>query len=163
MRAESEQKSCEGMDEQKILLEQLHRSGRFIYHRVSNARGQGCVLKILAEHPSITQKELLALQNIQPGSLSEILTKLERKGLITRTKDELDKRKVCVSLTEAGKKESAKRLVEVNRNDLFTGLEPEERQELLRLLTKLNQSWDERYCKKDCGRRNDEEASREEK
>ena len=40
--------------------------------------------------------------HIQPGSMSEIVTKLERKGLISRSRDTEDNRKVILSITEQG-------------------------------------------------------------
>ena len=130
---------------QQELLRVLHHCGRFVYHRVHGARGQSSVLRILAENPRITQKELLGLLHVQPGSLSEILTKLENKGLIVRAKDEEDKRKVLVAITEEGQRAVGDTSDELTAEELFAALDEGEQRELTRLLTKVAEDWDVRY------------------
>ena len=51
-------------------------------------RGQGRVLAILAENPEISQKKLSFLLDMRNQSLSELLAKLEKAGLITRVPSE---------------------------------------------------------------------------
>ena len=130
---------------QAELLYQLRRSGRFIHHRVQGAGGQSRVLQTVYEHPGITQKELLPLLEVQPGSLSEMLTKLERRGFVERTRDSFDKRRVCVSLTEKGVSMIAGRDLDVYRQDLFKCLSREEQEQLMGILLKLNADWYERF------------------
>lgn len=85
-------------------LESLMRAcGHFLYHRGQRGGGQGGILSILNKKDHISQKELQDMLRIQPGSLSEILMKLEQKGLIVREKDAQDRRKSILHLTEAGK------------------------------------------------------------
>lgn len=89
----------------------------------------------------MTQKELQEILHVQPGSISEILAKLEDKGLILREKDDSDKRKSIIKLTEAGR--NAKDMVSVEDNDggLFDALSDEEQGTLKELLKKLLDSW----------------------
>jgi len=129
-----------------VLMEQC---GHFIWHRMGGKKGQIKILKILSKNPEITQAELQSKLNIQPGSISEIMTKMENKGLITKTKDEEDKRKYVISITEKGKKN----LCEHPRNDfagkkgLFDVLDEQEQEELRRILSRLIENWEERFGK----------------
>ena len=66
--------------------------------------GQRRVLRLLAETESISQQSLQEILAIRPGSLSELLGKLEHKGLIARTQDEADRRKNSLSLTDEGRR-----------------------------------------------------------
>ena len=61
------------------------------------------VLTLLQESDGISQRKLALILDIRPQSLSELLGKLERDGLIRREKNEDDKREILVSLTEVGR------------------------------------------------------------
>lgn len=63
--------------EQDDLYNILRACGHHLYHRFGKDMGQGRILAILSERESITQKELQEMLRIQPGSATEILTKLE--------------------------------------------------------------------------------------
>lgn len=65
-------------------------------------RGQGRVLALLAVKPETTQRELSYLLDMRQQSLSEILSKLEEKGYITREKSEQDGRVTVIKLTVEG-------------------------------------------------------------
>ena len=60
------------------------------------------VLVILYHKGQTTQRELQQFLDIRSTSLSEILKKLENRGLIARNQNENDKRSVIVSLTDQG-------------------------------------------------------------
>ncbi|MBE6753185.1 MAG: MarR family transcriptional regulator [Ruminococcaceae bacterium] len=64
----------------------------------------GRTLGIMAENDGVTSRELAELLDIRPSSLTELLGRLEGKGLVSRTPDENDRRVVRVSLTEEGRK-----------------------------------------------------------
>lgn len=67
-------------------------------------RGQNRVLNIIADNDGLNQKELAELLDIRSASTSELLNKLERSNLITREKDEADKRITHVFLSDEGRK-----------------------------------------------------------
>ncbi|MDQ7096627.1 MarR family transcriptional regulator [Desulfosporosinus sp. PR] len=67
-------------------------------------RGQNRVLNIIADNDGLNQKELAELLDIRSASMSELLNKLERSSLITREKDEADKRITHVFLSDEGRK-----------------------------------------------------------
>ncbi len=89
----------------------------------------------------MTQKELQEALGIQPGSASEILSKLEARGLVGRQRDEQDKRKVVLRITEAGRAGAQACSDEKKGRNLYEGLSSEEQESLKELLTKLLNSW----------------------
>ncbi|MDR0906809.1 MAG: MarR family winged helix-turn-helix transcriptional regulator [Oscillospiraceae bacterium] len=104
--------------------------------------GQNYVLSLLAEAP-LSQKELLEKLGVRAGSLSELLSKLENAGYITRSKDENDSRVVNIEITEAGRTVAAEHghhRTEVADN-LFAALSDEEKATLISLLEKLHNAW----------------------
>ncbi|HWJ79367.1 MAG TPA: MarR family transcriptional regulator [Niallia sp.] len=66
-------------------------------------RGQGKILSILHQTPSISQKDLVNQLDMRPQSASEMIKKLEKKGFIERYKSEEDQRVMMITLTKAGK------------------------------------------------------------
>lgn len=121
----------------------LRTCGHYLYHRFGKNMGQGRILAILSERESMTQKELQEMLRIQPGSVTEILTKLEEKGMILRKKDQEDKRRCIIELTEQGREAASSReQQEEERSQLFTVLDETEQEELKRLLAKLLKSWE---------------------
>ncbi|MEC0239334.1 MarR family transcriptional regulator [Paenibacillus dokdonensis] len=101
-------------------------------------RGQGRVLALLKIKPEITQKELTYLLNMRNQSLGELLTKLERNGLITRSPSEQDRRVMNVKLTETGA-EAADQLEQrqQDENKLFDCLNEDEQAKLSEYLNRL--------------------------
>jgi len=74
--------------------------------------GGGRLLSILKENNNVTSRELAELLDIRPSSLTEILTRLEKDELLTRTADPGDKRVSRVALTEKGEKLEAEMAAE---------------------------------------------------
>ena len=106
------------------------------------------ILIILHESDALTQKELTERLGIQPGSASEILSKLENAGFITRTPHEADRRTTDIQLTNAGT-ESALEAVEQRQKrhqEMFSCLSSEERKTLLSLLEKIHSDWESRFA-----------------
>lgn len=81
------------------------------------------------------QRVLRSELHIQPGSLSELLSKLEQKGLIAREHTEADRRRVTVRLTDAG--QTALSPGAEAADDPFAPLTAEEQSTLRTLLEKL--------------------------
>ncbi|GEM_PF-1781617 len=67
-----------------------------------SSRGQGRIVSLLRERGSMSQRELAQELHVQPQSTSEMVHKLERKGLIQRTRSDYDARVFVVRLTDAG-------------------------------------------------------------
>ncbi|MBR0087141.1 MAG: MarR family transcriptional regulator [Lachnospiraceae bacterium] len=122
----------------------LHSLLAFAAHAVRPGRGRGRsgmegmaqlrILKLLGETSDISQQTLMEILAIRPGSLSELLTKLESKGLILRKPDENDRRKNTLSLSDAGR-QALKETEE--HSDPFHMLSEEEQETLKTLLKKI--------------------------
>mgnify|MGYP000205122312 CR=1 FL=1 len=100
---------------------------------------QGRVLKIVTSHDGISQKDLGRIMDIQPGSLSELIAKLEKSGLIHKEPDDNDKRLQMVYATDAGRKafNDIKSEGAEEGKDFFDMLEESEKDTLLALLDKI--------------------------
>uniref|UniRef100_UPI00135A1044 MarR family winged helix-turn-helix transcriptional regulator n=1 Tax=Cellulomonas citrea TaxID=1909423 RepID=UPI00135A1044 len=105
-------------------------------HRRPGAhRGQGRVLALLALREPLGQKELAYLLGVRSQSLGELLTKLERAGLVERTPDPADRRSTTVRLTDAGRQAASDvRGRAQEDDDPFAVLDPEQREQLGTLL-----------------------------
>ncbi len=106
------------------------------------------VLIVLSEMGgAATQRMLTERLQIQSGSASEVIGKLESAGYIVRTISEADRRNVEVALTEKGREaaEEAKRQREKRHEEMFLCLTETEKEELLVLLEKLSSDWEKRF------------------
>ena len=63
----------------------------------------GRLLACVAENPNVSSRDLCEILDLRPSSLSEILTRAEREGWITRTVDEADRRIQRATLSSAGR------------------------------------------------------------
>lgn len=129
------------------LAEIFEQAGRLLYHCLGKRRGQGRILRVLCEQGQMSQRKLQEALHIQPSSMSEIATKLEGRGLITRDRDGADKRKILLSVTEEGRAWVARRdddAIRQQRAELFSSLSQEEQKTLRTLLEKLSADWTRR-------------------
>lgn len=124
--------------------QELERLTHELFHRLyQKNRGsnqtQGRVLKILYKKGQLSQKEVQEILNVKPGSISEIITKLEKRELVMRVQDASDRRRVLLTLTEKGRLdvEEFSRKYQNSVMQYFEVLEEEERQEMGRILRKL--------------------------
>lgn len=128
-----------------ISLRDLGHRMRLLYEGKAS---QKRILIILNETETITQKDLTERLGIQPGSASEILSKLERAGWIVRTRNEADHRTTDICLTESGRELAREALAQRRKRheEMFSCLSGEEKQELLLLLERICADWRIRYC-----------------
>ena len=142
-------KSYESLDINHKLIWNFRDIGHTMRQTYEGKGSQSRILIILNEAETITQRELTQQLGIQPGSASEVLGKLESSGMITRTPSETDRRTTDVRLTEIGKAaaEKAKNNREQRHKQMFSCLTAEEKDLLLSLLEKVNDSWDHLYRK----------------
>ena len=64
----------------------------------------GRLLACAAENPGVSSRELCELLDIRPSSLSEMLSRAEADGLLTRAVDEEDRRIQRITLSEKGRR-----------------------------------------------------------
>ena len=63
----------------------------------------GRMLVCVQANPGVSSRELCEMLDLRPSSLSEMLTRAEESGWLTRTADPEDKRVQHIDLTERGK------------------------------------------------------------
>ena len=98
---------------------------------------QYIAMMVLWEKESVTVKELGEALYLESGTLTPLLKKMETKGLIRRRRSEQDERSLIVSLTEEGMALRERALAVPRQMASCVRLEPDEAQELYRLLYKL--------------------------
>jgi MarR family transcriptional regulator, organic hydroperoxide resistance regulator len=95
-------------------------------HRVSVA--EWAVLRMLWQQEGVTQVALADRMRVQKSSLTPVLSSLERKSFMHRTRREDDRRSQHLFLTERGRRLKAELLpigVAINRSALV-GVDPEQ-------------------------------------
>ncbi|MBR3770814.1 MAG: transcriptional regulator [Clostridium sp.] len=100
-------------------------------------RGEyGVLWYLLTTNRTSTVGELREKLQVVPGRMTDILTALEKKKLIIRSRSIQDHRVVNVELTEAGRKEAKERRSKIHEeySELFDLFEYAEAKELIRLL-----------------------------
>lgn len=109
------------------------------YRNMSPFKGQIHCLFLLESTGTVTQKELARLLNVRPASASELLVKLEQKGLIRRTPSEQDRRISLVSLTEEGQLQAQKsrRGRALAHREMLADLTDEEKEHFYTALQKI--------------------------
>jgi len=123
------------------LMDLIDMAGRMAQRRPQGgpARSQSLILSILAGRDVLSQRELQQMMGIQPGSLSELLSKLEGKGYLVREKAE-DRRGNLLRITEEGRK-AIPTADDLPGNDPFAALTDEQQDQLAALLRTLLDSW----------------------
>ncbi len=120
------------------------------------------IISILNGEGAMTQRDLTVRLDIQPGSVSEVISKLENAGLIFREQSSDDRRTAYISLTDEGRTqaEEAMEHKKKRREEMFACLTDEEKQTLLALLEKLHSDWKQKY--RDAGGRRCSRENRDE-
>ena len=98
--------------------------------------GQGRILALLKLKDGVSTKDLAYLLGVRVSSLNELLSKMEKAGLLTREPSNEDKRVMLVILTEKGKNARQEGGDSAFEN-MFACLTEEEQQTLGALLDRL--------------------------
>lgn len=100
-------------------------------------QGQGKILLALSDNDNLSQKDLVETLDMTPQSVAEFVRKLEKRGLVSRTKSIKDKRVIIVSLTQEGRLETQKRTQVIPR--YLRVLNDDELTQFNNILDKINQ------------------------
>lgn len=121
------------------LLHKYHQQNHMNFGPMGDTRkGQGRILSILKMKPEISQKELSYLLEMRPQSMGELLTKLEKKGYISRTPSKTDRRVLNIKLTKEGEEATAESTEsEFSFDKVFECLNDEEQQNLSSYLDRI--------------------------
>jgi MarR family transcriptional regulator, organic hydroperoxide resistance regulator len=121
------------------LSEEVHGS----FERQLEARGmtvaQWNVLVTVYHGHATTTTEVARYIAIDPGAVSRLVDRLAGKGLVTRSADPASRRRLQLSLTEAGRALAPEliRIADANDEAFFGALPADERAALMRLLQDL--------------------------
>ena len=140
----------EDLPQERLILRDLGYCGHYLHYNFGGRSGQSHILVMLHKRgDEMPQGELQALFDIQSGSFSEAMAKLEGEGLVERTRSDQDHRKMVVRLTAAGvdrAMESISRHMEFE-SKAFSPLTHDEQAELFELLERTVAHWKELECR----------------
>jgi len=87
---------------------------------------QRLVIRIVGRFPGIRAGQLADTLRIHPSTVTDVVKRLERRGLLVRMRDARDGRRVLLGLTEAGRRIDAERMgtVESAVRRALAGLSP---------------------------------------
>ena len=104
------------------------------------AAGQLPVLVSLKKSKALSQAELARIAQVEQPSMAQLLTRMERDGLVERVDDPADKRSRLISLTPlaARRLPKAKALMDAHSQQALAGLSQAETDQLLALLQRVN-------------------------
>ena len=104
---------------------------------LDSIRGEYGVLRhLMYVEDKVNAGMLIEKLHVVPGRMTDILNSLEKKGFIKRDRDESDKRRVNVRITDLGKKEAQEKRSYISQEyqGMFQILGKEDTEELIRLL-----------------------------
>ena len=130
---------CEPKDD---LFSLMRACGHYLHHRSPHGNTQMEILHLLEKNGDMQQQDIQDILRIQSGSISEVITKLENKGLVERKKNEEDQRRIILAITEEGKKSCVTMDTEGNE-ELFSVLNGQQQEELKTMLKMLLDNWKE--------------------
>ena len=133
------------MEDNLKLMKTMRMCGHILYHNFSLIESRKRIIFTLYKFGPMSQNELMKYINIKSGSLSELITKVEKCGFVIKQTSSEDKRKKVLTLTPLGVTEAKK--YEDNREKnadlLFASLTKEEKEILQKILDKSLISWKE--------------------
>ena len=129
----------------RSLYQTMHRLIRLMHRRAHYRKrmqgglyhGQATLLRLAAQRDGAIQRDLAADLDVRPSSMTEMLTRLERNGMVARRQDKNDQRVTRIFITEEGKKLVEQMNAAADMDDIFDVLSKKEKQQLLAMLEKL--------------------------
>lgn len=122
------------------VVRRLDRLAKSSQRNVNFFSGQYKCLFLLDQAESVTQHRLANILEIRPASLSELLSKLEKKGFVSKTLSAKDRRTYDISITPSGRSEVQKvrsqRLKD--HHELTDPLSEEDKRQLHAILKKID-------------------------
>lgn len=117
----------------------MARVGDIRLRELGFATAQLPVLGALADGSERSQAELARWAKVEQPTMAQLLSRMERDGLIRRVPDPCDKRSSLVSLTEETRARlpAAREMLVQGNRDATKGLAPEEVETLLDLLRRV--------------------------
>lgn len=110
--------------------------------RIGLSPGQPKVLRFLAAHDNCMQKEIAEALDIEPATVSRLLTNMEQSGLVARSTSAESRRAESVSITEEGRIAFAQweTFCHTVEEQSLQGFSKEERQQFMDFLFRMYQN-----------------------
>ena len=126
---------------QRILM--AHLKDRLSAEGLSITVVQAGMLFLLGQRDGRTMTELSRLLFTENSSMTRLVDRMEKAGLVQRRTDPQDRRTLTISITEAGRKQAAaaKKIVQGVNEDIKAHLSPEELEVLKKVLGRLKRSY----------------------
>lgn len=127
------------------IIHDLKMLGHFLNYQRGGISGRRHILCLLYDlGGTASQRELGERFGMKAATLSEVLAKMQNDGLVERTRDDEDSRKLWVRLTEKGAQAGAEEIENRKRfqRRCMASLTVPEQEELLRLLDRLRADWE---------------------
>lgn len=122
-----------------LLLRAYHHSHKYITKRTQElglCPGQPKILEYLLEHDGCIAREICEGCVLDKSTMTSLLTRMERQGLIVKEKNQRDKRAAHIRLTERGRTmaDAVKVIFRAADAQTLQGIPEGEQQALTRLL-----------------------------
>ncbi|MGQ9814026.1 MAG: MarR family winged helix-turn-helix transcriptional regulator [Candidatus Roseilinea sp.] len=116
-----------------------HARAHQLFDAIGVYRGQPPLLEALWEQDGLTHSQLAVRLHVTPATMSRMIRRMEKAGLVARKPDPADRRVSRVHLTQAGRdiRSAIVRAIRVIEADTFAGFNDEERALLRRLLEQV--------------------------
>lgn len=92
------------LDSIRALVGALARSARSVERRAGVTTAQLFVLRQLAEHDGLSLGEVAERTLTRQSTVSVVVARLDKRGLVRRDRAADDRRRLCLSLTPAGRR-----------------------------------------------------------
>lgn len=117
----------------------LSRVGDTRLRELGFATAQLPVLTALKDGAQLSQTELARWAKVEQPTMAQMLTRMERDGLVTRTPDPRDKRSSLIALTQKALERlpAGRAVLRQGNADMTKGLTPEEIDTLVSLLKRV--------------------------
>ena len=131
-----------------LLLRAFHHSNRLITQQIAVLGlypGQPKILEYLLEHDGCIARDICRDCVLDKSTMTNLLGRMERQGLIVREENGQDKRASFLRLTDEGRAlaEQAKEIFRQTDARAARNLSPEEQSQLVRLLKTVTQNLEE--------------------
>jgi DNA-binding MarR family transcriptional regulator len=116
------------------------RAAKYEKNKAGLAFSDRAVLMVLGQLAPINSRQLSKMMNINPGTTSQYVHSLVKKGLVSKEQDEKDRRKWWLSLTEKGQVVYRETIAEaiIYTRDFITALNEKDQKTLHHLLLKAS-------------------------
>lgn len=118
---------------------ELHRVSQRMVERMGLTAPQRLALRFIGRHPELTLGALAELLHLHPGTVTGIVKRLEKEGLVTRARSTEDVRRVHLTLTAAGRRLDRRRTgtVEAAVRRTLAGVTPAQRDAAAHVMERL--------------------------